>query len=202
MPRSGAYLAEGMQFCRSRLPKEAIPGFGSKPHDAGKASFEITKFDSADQCGEISAERAQERAILGTWLERGDQKYCGAGERSGHCLRESRRFSCRFGCGHWIEIRIGIGFHLSSVVACTVCKMCVRLRVKFALQAYPSDAKPATTYWQKFGGSGLLSTPAGFPCIAYTAAESLILQSDLAKLILPSWCKVKETPSWHENTLR
>src|SRR3984885_10273741 len=117
MACSGADLTEGMQFRGPRLAKEAIPGFGSKSQNTGKASFEIAKFYGADQGREISAERAQEYAILGARLERYDQKDRGASERRGDCLRESRRFRRRFGRGHWIKVRFGIGFHLSSAVA-------------------------------------------------------------------------------------
>ena len=98
MARSGANLPERMQFRRPRRPKEAVPRVGSKPHDAGKASFQVAKFHRAHQRGEVSAERAHGGAIFGARIERHDQEDRGASERRGHRLCEGRRSTCPFGC--------------------------------------------------------------------------------------------------------
>ncbi len=98
MARSGANLPEGMQFCRPRLPEEAVPRVGPKPHDAGKSSFQVAKFHGAHQSGEVSAERAQGGAIFRARIERRDQEDRGASERRSYCLCEGRRPTCPFGC--------------------------------------------------------------------------------------------------------
>ena len=105
MARSGTNLAEGMQFHRPRLPEEAVPGVGSKPDDAGESSLQVAKFHGAHQRGEVSAERAQSRAIFRTRVEGCDQEDRGVSERRGYCLCEGRRSACYFG-------RVGrIGLH-------------------------------------------------------------------------------------------
>ncbi len=86
-----------MQFCRPRLPEEAVPRVGPKPDDAGKSSFQVTKFHGPHQRGEISAERAQSGAIFRARIERCDQEDRGASERRGYCLCEGRRSACCFG---------------------------------------------------------------------------------------------------------
>jgi hypothetical protein len=88
MARSGANLPEGMQLCRPRRPKEAVPRVGTEPHDAGKAPFQVAKFHRSQQRGEVSAERAQGGAIVKARVECRDQEDRGAGERSGYRLRE------------------------------------------------------------------------------------------------------------------
>ena len=78
-------------------PKRRSHASGPKPHDAGKASFQVAKFHGAHQRGEVSAERAQGGAIFRARIERRDQEDRGAGERRGYWLREGRRSACRFG---------------------------------------------------------------------------------------------------------
>ena len=78
-----------MQLRRARRPEEPVPRVGPKPHDAGKAAFEVAKFHRAQQRGEVSAERPHGGANVGARIERHDQENRGAGERRGYRLRES-----------------------------------------------------------------------------------------------------------------
>src|SRR4029077_4565633 len=103
MARSRTNLAEGMQFGRQRLPEEAIPCVGSKPHDTGKPSFQITKFNGSHQRGELPTKRVQDSPILRARVERRDQEDRGASKRRGYRLCEGRRSTCRFGCVHRID---------------------------------------------------------------------------------------------------
>src|ERR1700756_3123664 len=98
MARTGTNLPEGMQFCRPRLPVEAVPRLGPKPDDAGKSSLQVTKFHGAHQRGKVSAERAQGGAIFRARIERCDQEDRGASERRVYCLCEGRRSACYFVC--------------------------------------------------------------------------------------------------------
>ena len=68
-----------MQLYWPRLAEEAIPDFGSKSDDTGEASFEVTKFDCADQRSEVPTERTQRGAILRAGIECRDQEDRGAG---------------------------------------------------------------------------------------------------------------------------
>jgi hypothetical protein len=77
-----------MQFCRPRLPEDAVPRAGPKPDDAGKSSLQVTKFHGAHQRAEISAQRAQGGAIFRARIERRDEEDRGASKRRGYCLRE------------------------------------------------------------------------------------------------------------------
>src|SRR5271165_492863 len=88
MARSGANLPEGMQLCRPRRPKEAVPRVGTEPHDAGKAPFQVPKFHRSQQRGEVSAERTQGGPIVKARVECRDQEDRGASERSGYRLRK------------------------------------------------------------------------------------------------------------------
>ena len=115
MARSGANLAERMQFRRPRRPKEPVPRVGSKPHDAGEAPFQVAKFHRAQQRGEISAERAQGGAIFGARIKRRDQEDRGASERRRYCLCEGRRSACYSGC-----VR-RIGLHRESTLVWSGC---------------------------------------------------------------------------------
>src|ERR1700692_818661 len=115
MARSGTNLPEEMQFCRPRLPEEAVPRVGSKPDDAGKSSLQVAKFHGAHQRGEISAQRAQGGAIFRARIERCDQEDRGASERRGYCLCEGRRSACYFGC-----VR-RIGLHRASTLRRSSC---------------------------------------------------------------------------------
>src|SRR5580693_7469787 len=97
MAPSRANFPEGMQLCRSRRSKEAVPRVGSKPHDAGKPSLQITKFHCAYQRGEVAAERAQGGKMLRARFERRDQEDRGTSKWRGYCLRDERQSTCSFG---------------------------------------------------------------------------------------------------------
>jgi hypothetical protein len=94
MARSGANLSERMQLFRPRRPKEAIPGVGTEPDNAGKASFQVAKFHRSQQRGEVSAERANSAAIFNARVECCDQEDRGAGERPGNRLRLVGQAAC------------------------------------------------------------------------------------------------------------
>ncbi len=108
MARTRANLPEGMQFRRPRRTEEAVPRVGSKSHDAGKSSFQVAKFHRAQQCGQVSAERAHGIAILRAWVNRRGQEDRGAGKRRIYRLREGGQPTCRFGRVHWIGMEIGL----------------------------------------------------------------------------------------------
>jgi hypothetical protein len=88
MARSGSDLPERMQLCRPRWPKETVPRVGTKPHDTGKAPFQVTKFHRSQQRAEVSAERAQGCAIVKARLECRDEEDRGAAKRRGYRLRK------------------------------------------------------------------------------------------------------------------
>src|ERR1700733_3387104 len=100
MALSRANFPERMQLCRPWCPKKAVPGVGSKPHDAGKSPLEITKLHGAYQRCEVSAERAQGGPMLRARVERRDQEDRGTSKRRGHCLRDERQSTRRFGRAH------------------------------------------------------------------------------------------------------
>ena len=97
MARSGANLAEGMQLCRPRRSEESVPRVGPKPHDAGKPAFQVAKFHRAHQRGKVSAERAQDGAILRARIERRDQENRGASKRRVYRLRDGRHLPAASG---------------------------------------------------------------------------------------------------------
>src|ERR1700728_4064347 len=112
MARSGANLAEWMQLCRTRRPKQTVPRFRPKTNNAGKSAFQVAEFNRAYECSKVPAERANGRSILGARIQRCDHKDRGASKRCSHRLRESRRFIFRFGLTH--RIGMGIGAHRVS----------------------------------------------------------------------------------------
>jgi hypothetical protein len=91
MARSGSDLPERMQLCRPRWPKETVPRVGTKPHDTGKAPFQVTKFHRSQQRAEVSAERAQGCAIVKARLECRDEEDRGTAKRRGYRLREGNQ---------------------------------------------------------------------------------------------------------------
>jgi hypothetical protein len=94
MARSGANLPERMQFFRPRRPKEAVPRLGTEPHNAGKAPFQVAKFQRSQQGGDISAERAHGVAIFKARVECCHQEDRGAGQRTGYRLRLDGQAAC------------------------------------------------------------------------------------------------------------
>ncbi len=83
-------IVENDEFCRPRLPEEAVPRAGPKPDDAGKPSLQVTKFHGAHERGKVSTKRAQGGAIFRARIERCDQEDRGASERRGYCLCEGQ----------------------------------------------------------------------------------------------------------------
>ena len=62
--RSSPELAERVKFGRTRVPEQPIPGVGADSHHAGEPSFEVTKFNRANQAREVSAKGAHGGAIV------------------------------------------------------------------------------------------------------------------------------------------
>jgi hypothetical protein len=80
MTRSGPDFPERMEFGWSRVPEQPVPCVGSNSHHAGKAGFEVAKFDRANQRGEVCAKRSHGRAIVRAGIYRHDQEDRDAGE--------------------------------------------------------------------------------------------------------------------------
>src|SRR4029077_4273523 len=124
------------------------------------SSLQVAKFHRAHQRGEVSAERAQGGAILGSRVERRDQEDRGASKRRGYCLREDRQSTCRFGCAH----RIGL-HRVSSLVerADFALRKChARLACETSPASLPSaaplDRPHSATQVSYFEGSNLVGT--------------------------------------------
>jgi hypothetical protein len=111
MARSSTNLLERMKLRRPRRPKEQVPRVGPEAQNAREASFKVAKFHGAQQRGEISAERAQGRAMVEAWVYCSDQEDGGTGERRGYWLRDGPHAASRFGRAY------RIGLHLDVILA-------------------------------------------------------------------------------------
>ena len=79
--RSGAELAEGVKFSRSRVAEQPVPGVGPDSHHAGEAGLEITKFNGPDQAGKVRAKRPHGADIVLALVDGHDQEDRGARQR-------------------------------------------------------------------------------------------------------------------------
>src|SRR5580704_14263414 len=95
MARPGANLVEGVEFSGPGQAKESVPCVGPKPHDAGKAGFNVAKFHRAQQGGQVSAERPNGRAIVQAGIYCCNQEDRGSGERCSYKLCDPTRSTCR-----------------------------------------------------------------------------------------------------------
>src|SRR5580692_8711337 len=79
---------EGMQFRRSRIAEELVPGIRSEGRDAGESSINVAKLNRANQPGKVAAEGTYRCVTLGVRLHRNDKKNGCTRERREHRLRK------------------------------------------------------------------------------------------------------------------
>src|ERR1700753_3759591 len=81
-------LPEGMQFRRSWIAKELVPGVRSEGRDAGESSINVAELYRANQPGKVAAEGTYSRVILGLRLHSDNKKDGCTRERPEHRLRK------------------------------------------------------------------------------------------------------------------
>src|SRR5271155_3163228 len=90
MTTAGTNLSKGMQLSGSRAAEKLVPRLGTKPHYTCKTGVDVTEFHSADEPGEIRAERTHRCTTLALRLYANDQKDCSTGQGCKHGLRQHR----------------------------------------------------------------------------------------------------------------
>jgi hypothetical protein len=96
MASPGANLTESMQDGGTWRAKKPVRRLGPKPHDAGKACFNVAKFHRTYYRGKVSTEGPNGRAIVGARIYRRSQEDRGAGEWCDYSLRDGAHATCHF----------------------------------------------------------------------------------------------------------
>ena len=96
---AGFDFPKRMQFRRTRLTEQPVPGVGANPHDAGEVSLNVAEAHGAQQRREVATKRPDGGAAGGARIDRRDQKDRGPGQSRNHRLRFRGQFGLR---GHWL----------------------------------------------------------------------------------------------------